>query len=273
MKIMVYDSMSALRARLERDQEPALMLMRGVVNDALRSDRITIWAWDTYGGNEARRAIFPGYKNRPPSPSPVMAALGMLKELLAFTPAFQISQPGFEGDDLVAAVVEQFRGKGHEIEISTRDGDLSALAHTPDVTCTAKVLHRIKNKPTVTIPPALVPLYKLTVGDKSDTIPGIHAFGPMAWDRCSLPHLSRFLDHMIEHRYPLMDSDETEALTIGLSKATTKWLGTQEGADQLCAMKRIIAPLPMTPEQFNKALTRGVDNPAAREAILRKFMI
>ena len=273
MEILVYDSMSALRARLEKSSEPALMLMRGVVNDALRSDRVTVWAWDTYGGNEARRAIFPGYKNRPPSPSPVTAALGMLKELLAFTPAFQISQPGFEGDDLVAATVNRFRGQGHKITIITKDGDLSQLATTHDVTCTAKVLHRITGQAPVEIPPALVPLYKLTVGDKSDTIPGLHAFGPMAWDKCDKPGLARFLDHMIEHRYPLMDSDETEALAIGLSKATIKWLSTQEGADQLCAMKRIIAPLLMTDVQFNKALTRGVDNPQAREAILSRFQL
>lgn len=273
MEILVYDSMSALRARLEKSSEPALMLMRGVVNDALRSDRVTVWAWDTYGGNEARRAIFPGYKNRPPSPNPVIAALGLLKELLVHTPAFQISQPGFEGDDLVAATVERFRGKGHKITILTKDGDLSQLATTHDVTCTAKVIHRIAGQPPAEIPPALVPLYKLTVGDKSDTIPGLHAFGPMAWDRCDKAGLTRFLDHMIEHRYPLMDSDETEALSIGLSKATIKWLGTQEGADQLCAMKRIIAPLPMTDEQFNTALTRGTDNPQAREAILSRFQL
>ncbi len=60
---------------------------------------------------------------------------------------------------------------------------------------------------------------------------------------------------------------------MGLSKTTIKWLQTQEGADQLCAMKRIIAPLPMTDEQFNTALTRGTDNPQAREAILSRFQL
>jgi hypothetical protein len=29
----------------------------------------------------------------------------------------------------------------------------------------------------------------------------------------------------------------------------------------------------MTPEQFNAALTQGVDNPEAREAIMQKYML
>lgn len=266
--ILVYDSMSALRARLEQSNEPALMLMRGLVNDAIRKDRITIWAWDSYGGNEERRKIFPAYKTRDPSPSPVLAALSLLKELLNYTPAFQIVHEGFEGDDLVAAVVERFRDKGHEIQIITRDGDLSALATTPDVTCTAKVVNYVDGTGHE-IPPYWVPLYKLVVGDKSDTIPGLPGCGPKTWTTLDLAGLQELLNRSS----PLLPVEEARARAIGLPTRCIKYLMTQEGVDELCAMRRIITPLPMTNEQFERALTRGTDNPQAREAMLSRFML
>lgn len=252
--------MSSLRARLENATEPALMMMRGIVNEAIRKDRITIWCWDSYGGNEARQAIYPGYKNRDHTPEPVLGAMSLLRELLNYTPAFQIRAPGFEGDDLVAAVVERYRGKGHQIQIISRDGDLSALATTPDVTCTAEVKG---------VSPALVPLYKLTVGDKSDTLPGIPGFGPKSWEQAD----KAALDQILDRRTPLTNEEEARCRAAGLPTRSIKFLQTQEGVDQLCAIKRVIQPLPMTDEQFNAALTRGTDHPQAREAILSRFSL
>lgn len=265
-QILIYDSMSALRARLENQNEPALMLLRGIVNDALRTDRITVWTWDSPDGSSLRKSIFPGYKNRPPTPNPVLGALSLLKELLTYTPAFQMTLPGYEADDLIAAFVTRYRG--HPMQIVSRDGDLAALG----VTCNAKVINRWQEgeeRKSEEVPADLIPLYKLTVGDKSDTIPGLDGFGPSAWAKADKVALGQIINAICDGA-PV---DEPRARAAGLGTRSIKWLQVQQNVDQLCAMRRIIAPQPLTDDQFQQALTRGADNPAAREAILSRLML
>lgn len=240
--------------RLENRHVSPIMMMRGILNDAARPDRMTIWAWDGRGGNDVRRGIFPGYKNRPPAPEGTHVALMFLKELLGHTSAWQAQLDGFEGDDMVAALVEHFRGVA-PIEIVSRDGDLTALCG-PDVTCKAPC----------PVPPTLVRLYKLTVGDSSDTIPGISGFGQKAWDGCN----KALLEDVLEAYLKGADVPEEQALQAGLAKRHINWLNGNR--DTLVAMKRIIEPLPLSRSQLETALVHGTDNPAAREAILGKFL-
>lgn len=254
-KIVVHDSNSSLRMRMENRHEPALMMMRGIINDAIMPGRLTIWCWDAPGGNDKRRAIFPGYKNRPPTPSQTYLKLDLLRELLTYTPAWQVRHDGFEGDDVVAAVVNHFRGKA-PIEIITRDGDLTALCGD-GVTCKAKA-------PTS---PDLIRLYKLTVGDKSDTIPGVPGYGDKAWEAADKDRLQRIVTKALEGH----ELQPDDAVGTGLKTSTFNWL--QNNRLELDAMRRIIDPIPLTPDQFNHALTRGVDNPAAREAVLKRYML
>lgn len=190
MKVVLYDSMSALRVRLEQKLEPAHLMIRGVLNDALAPGRLSIFVWDAKGGNDARRAIFPGYKNRPPAPNDTYAALRLLQELLQFTPAWQAWHDGFEGDDVIAALVNHFRGQA-TIEIVTRDGDLTALCG-PGVTCSAQAK----------CPAHLVPLYKLALGDKSDTIPGLKGFGDKAWEAADKVALGQLLNEICDTQRP-----------------------------------------------------------------------
>lgn len=268
--ILIYDSMSALRARLENQNEPALMLLRGVVNDALRTDRIAVWTWDSPDGSSLRKSIFPGYKNRPPTPNPVLGALSLLKELLAYTPAFQMILPGYEADDLIAAFVTRYHG--HPMEIVSRDGDLAALG----VPCNARVINRWQEgeeRKSEGVPADLIPLYKLTVGDKSDTIPGLDGFGPSAWAKADKVALWQIINAICDEGRPMLDSWETRSRAAGLGTRSIKWLKVQQNVDQLCAMRRVIAPQPLTDDQFQQALTRGADNPAAREAILSRLML
>lgn len=249
-KIVIHDAQSSLRARLEARSVPPMMVMRGIINDTLLPNRLTIWAWDGKGGNDTRRKIFPGYKNRPPSPNDMTAALGMLRELLRHTTAFQAKADGFEGDDMVAALVENFRGK-YPIEIITKDQDLTALCDA-SVTCSAKA-------PVI---PSLIRLYKLTVGDKSDTIPGIKGFGPKDWEKCS-PELLESV---------LLDPDfsDEQAALAGLRPPHVKWL--RENFPQVTAMRQIIHPITIPPDVLDASIIQGVDNPVAREALLAEFM-
>lgn len=230
------------------------MMVRGIINEASLAGRITIWAWDSKGGNDARRKIFPNYKNRPPQPGDKYAALLMIKELLKFTPAWQVELAGYEGDDIVAALANYFRGQA-PIRIITRDGDLTQLVGQ-GVTCTA----------TAPVPPHEIVLYKTCVGDPSDTIPGIKGFGKDSWAKADKTKLQWLINQIILHN-PWFDEEAAEA---GLSKGSLNWLRGNE--DQVRAMNQIVQPLPISNEQLQGAITRGTPNPAAIEACLQRFL-
>lgn len=257
-KIVIHDAMSSLRMRMEQRAEPPLMMMRGVINEAIMPGRLTIWAWDAKGGNDRRREFYPGYKNRPPAASKTYQNLDLLRQLLAQTPAWQARLDGFEGDDVIAALVEHFRDQA-PIEIITRDGDLTALcAGRGNVTCRAKA-------PTS---PDLIRLYKLTVGDKSDTITGIPGFGPKDWDKATD---KAALAKVVEAAEFRVDFTDEAAKAAGLRPPHIGFL--RNHPELLNGMRRCIEPLPMSPDEFNAALKVGVDNPTAREATMKRYML
>ena len=248
MKICLIDAMSVLRVRLENRER---QLVRGVINEACQPGRIAIWVWDGAGGNDTRRAIFAGYKTRGPTPSNIHTALNLLRELLTYTPAYSARLKGFEGDDVIAALANHFRGQ--DVEIHSRDGDLTALG-VPVIGATAKV------------PTHLVRLFKLCRGDPSDTIPGIKGFGQKTWDECDKVGLEKLIVRILARG----EWTDEEATLVGLSRASINWL--RINADQLGAMYRCIQPLPIQPEVLSAAVKQGTDDPAKREALMSRFM-
>jgi 5'-3' exonuclease len=260
MIIHIHDAMSSIRMRMESGREPPMMLLRGILNDAARKDRMTIWAWDGSGANDVRRQIYPGYKDRLPTNAQTYMRLQLVRQLLAHTNSWQARLNGFEGDDLVAALVDHFRPSGLPIEIITRDKDLSALCGG-GVTTKAMIPG---------IPPHQVRLYKMCVGDKSDTLPGISGFGPKTWDAIED---KAGLEKLLKRSTPFDEQDQNQALALGLPKCVVNLLSKQEAIDDMNRQRRVIEPMPMTPEQFNAALSQGVDNPEAREAIMEKYLL
>lgn len=256
-KIILQDSLSTLRVRLEQKREPAMMLVRGVINDALQPGRTVIWCWDGQGARRARQEIFPGYKQRPPTPNDIYKSLNFLRELLALTPAWQCQVEGYEADDMIAALVEKLAGDS-PIEIHTRDGDLAALCR-PGVTCTAPI----------DIPPELIPLYKICVGDSSDTIPGIKGFGKGTWANASKPLLRELIDRILA-KEPWNDKLAT---AIPLPPGVVNWLSEPENQQQLILMWRCIRPLPISDEKLNQGLKRGTYDPVKLEALMRKYLL
>jgi hypothetical protein len=239
--IVLVDSMSIFRMKLE-NREP--QILRGVLNSVTPT---TFFCWEGRGGNDARRALYPRYKTRPPSPNNMMVALKMIRELLSHTTAWQASCDGYEADDVIAALVGQFQGQPTRIE--TLDGDLAALG--------------VPTTRASKIPPKLVRLYKVFVGDASDTISGIKGFGKGAWEAADKVRLQSLLDAIMAGRGWDDPPD--------LGKASINWL--RENEDVVRAMKTIIDPLPMTDEQVENSLRQGVDNPEARNKILQEFML
>lgn len=253
MKIILHDSLSSLRLRLEQRSEPPLMMLRGVINEALMPDRLTIWCWDGKGANDPRRELLPGYKDRPITRPDIYHSLNMIRELLTTTGAWQACLPGYEADDLIAAFVQQF--DGNPIEIMTRDGDLTALCG-PTVTCRAPAK----------APADLIRLYKLTVGDPSDNIPGISGFGEGSWNRADKQTLAVLMTKVLR-KEPWTD----EFAETVMSRRATRWL--RENEDLVRRMKQVIDPRPLTLDQLNASLTKGVNDPVKREALMKRYLL
>ena len=109
-----------------------------------------------------------------------------------------------------------------------------------------------------------VPLYKLCVGDQSDNISGIPGFGQATWDRIrDWAGLYQIVN--------TTDWTDSMAHSVGLAARSIKWI--RENPEELAIMKQIIAPLPMTSDQLNKALVQGRDAPMERELILKEFLL
>lgn len=167
-RLKIVDGNNSFRRVLERD--PTGLTPRKIVQDLATSPVQEIWVWDGFNGNARRREIYSEYKrNRVKPGENIYAAMNFFKEVLCNTNAIQIEVPEYEGDDVIAHVVRNTPNIDH-IHIESTDVDMIALTG-PKVSCDAESK----------IPRNWIRLYKATVGDSSDNIPGIKGFGPGAW--------------------------------------------------------------------------------------------
>jgi hypothetical protein len=256
MKIIIYDALSALRVRMEN--EPGVMFLRGVVNDT-QLGGLRIWVWDGPRSSASRKAIYPAYKSSRVHTPGVDIQMGLVRELLEFTPAWQVHMPDVEGDDVVAALVEYFLRTQPDarIEIMGRDGDLVAnCALSPRVTSA----HQVKG-----VQPKHIRLRKLTVGKGSDDIPGVKGFGQGAWDKADKDQLQVLMDQVLAGQNP--DASHL------MSKASCNWLDDPANVHELRLMKRCIDPMPISDELLNQYLKQGTHDPAALEAKMKEYLL
>lgn len=269
MKVILVDANSIVRVKLETEKPQDFI--RGMLNISsvpTNSQFIKIWIWDGKGGNQRRRDLFPNYKNRPPKSPDIMRNMNFVRELIGLTASWQAQVPGYEGDDVIAALAEHFlKTTDLPVEIDTRDGDLVALRclDPKRVSCTFS--------PKVVIPPDLVRLYKTFVGDSSDTIPGLKGFGDGAWEKADKAALQNLLDHICKVDHEWGETEANRALAAGMSKTSANWLLERENRDQLAIMKRIIDPMPIDPKLLDEHITMGTNDQAAIMAKLKEYMM
>src|SRR5690606_17886268 len=221
-KIVLYDALSYLRVRLETEKPSDFI--RGIVNETQNPYGMRVWVWDGKGGNNARREIFPAYKTSREYKPGIITAMDFVRDLIGMTGAWQIRVPGFEGDDVIAALTVHFlKTTNLPIEILCRDGDLTALC--------ALDPQRVRCSHAIKIPFHQVRLYKVCVGDPSDDIPGIKGFGKGAWDKADKANLERFIYGLLDAQRPAAPLEEGLALSLGISKASFNWLCEQQNID------------------------------------------
>jgi len=254
----VFDANSWVRRFLEVDTSG--MPIRNLIWDANNSPDVHIFVWDGKGGNDRRRALFPNYTaGRKPAAENIFASMNLARDALKHSRALQICVPGYEGDDVIAALVGRWAGQT-EIKILSTDRDLYALCAVEGVT-----------HPTVTNPkcPAVeTRLYKATRGDPSDAIPGIKGFGEKAWEACD----KEAFQHWYENDWSNIShwTAENVAERFGIPKACASWL--RENEELARTFWAIVGFFPPTAEEIEAHTTVGKRDDAAVDALLGRFL-
>lgn len=167
-------------------------LVYGTINSMLMLQgqypaELVIVVWDSKGGSEFRKKLFPAYKgNRGPVDSEYTEDRDNLEQLLTAMGVCQIAQDGVECDDIIGYLAKEYFATDDVIIVSN-DKDFYQLIderikiwspHTNGLVPFESGKVGIKDgTKTIYIRPAQVTDYKALAGDKSDNIPGAVGFG------------------------------------------------------------------------------------------------
>lgn len=268
--IVINDSMAVLRARLERDL--ARFSLRSLVEEMNRSPHVQIWVWDGAGNKDKRRKIYPAYKERrkPADPS-IYQGMMLMKQVLKLAKGISIEVPGYEADDVIAALARKYAG-ACPVAINTRDYDLRALCSLhPTVTCTVDAK--------ADVPDSQIQLFKAWVGDPSDNIPGVKGFGKGAWEKADKEELAA-LSHFALCRKGRPDysmgGQWREYLAIKNRMATVDqkfvtWI--DQNTDLFCAMWNVIGFLPISDEELSRHMVVGHPDAGAVDKLLGEYFL
>jgi DNA polymerase I len=153
--------------RIEREQKPTHLC---VVYDA--------------PGENFRKEIYTAYKaHRPPMPPELADQLGMVRRVIEAFGLTQLEVPGFEADDIIAALTKVAIGAGLDVVICSSDKDLTQLC-TDDGR--VAVLDTMKNRrigpaevrEKFGVGPDRVGDVLALMGDSIDNVPGVAGIGP-----------------------------------------------------------------------------------------------
>lgn len=138
-------------------------------------------------GREARKSEYQEYKaNRKPMPDNLQVQIPYVREILYAFNIPIIEFEGYEADDVIGSLVNQFKNTGLDIVIITGDRDTLQLLDKNVVVKivstkfdrTMEDLYTIENiKEKYGVWANQVPDYKALVGDQSDNIPGVKGIG------------------------------------------------------------------------------------------------
>lgn len=156
-----------------------------------------IVVWDSPGGSQHRRDIYPAYKaNRAEKEKPealkyIGEQIEILQSILPYLNVKQLAIPGYEGDDLMELVSETLKEvEPHDeldVVVVTGDKDLLQLVGGPVTVYRPIASEQVddENFEHITGVPnrALFLLRKAVIGDKSDNIDGVRGVGEKTADK------------------------------------------------------------------------------------------
>jgi len=136
------------------------------------------------GSKSHRHVIYPAYKdNRKPMPEALIMQLPEIERLLNIFGITVIKIPGYEADDLIASVVNEFKWLC-QIKIISKDKDLTQLICdkvemlSPNGTGKFDVINTDSVVEKFGVMPENIAKWLALVGDSGDNIPGVKGIGP-----------------------------------------------------------------------------------------------
>ncbi|MCS6903339.1 MAG: DNA polymerase I, partial [Candidatus Bipolaricaulota bacterium] len=162
-------------------------------------------AFDSRGPTH-RHEKFSEYKaHRPAMDEALATQIPKIKELTEALRLKRFEQPGYEADDIIAALVSLAKASGLEILIVSGDKDLLQLVGDGvrvlkpgrDITRDLKILDAEGVREYLGVPPGQVRDFLALVGDSSDNVPGVPGIG----EKTAQKLLSEFgsLDALLEN--------------------------------------------------------------------------
>lgn len=219
-----------------------------------------ILVWDGRGSLSARRKIYPEYKVHRSAPNESLFEFqNEFKQLAQLSKATSIEVVGYEGDDVIASIVNHWKKNGAtKIFIESNDADFAQLG------CE---MARKEFK----IPTRWVSLYKAVVGDPSDNIKGIAGFGGGAWDKLTDDQrktLEIYVKNIEGHDQAIGQLNISEFL----KPKPLKWLDEKANRDLLKAYYQIVQFLPIEYSSLEASTTPGLNRPDLAEGVLKSYM-
>ncbi len=267
MPLRIYDGNWVVRKAYEVD--PTGFAMRTLFENAFHGIDPQIWVFDGKNAKQARRTVYPGYKaKRKPGSDEFYKTMDVFKGLIAMTNKIKIEVTGYEGDDVIAALVRQ--APGVEMILHANDGDYHVLCNDK-VTMTHPALPEVPNEE--------VQLYKSLVGDTSDDIPGLARFGEGGGPRGGGYHdltpeqKATWVAWFKANLYDAVKMEPTHLPSkeeLGLSPSLHKTF--ENSWKELTAFWLIVGFVPMSNELLTANMVVGKPDWAGANTILRGIM-
>lgn len=256
--LTIYDGLNEIRRQLEAGSGSLGQLYHRFAK--AHNEHPVIWVWEGKGGNERRRAKYPEYKLKRQKPKEDMfRAIGVFQSLLEnCSNTYQISVPGYEGDDVIYSLAECYR-HSTEVFIFSTDKDLRQF-FGPNVNGTPTELKGYQKEP---IPDEYVRLYKTLVGDPSDNIKGVPKFGDKAFYDADI---DRILDRFQQGQYHLEEYDNVKPEFV-------YWSQIPENQALIKTYWEIVGFYHVPLDVLNSCMKQGIYNPAGAQQILNRFMM
>jgi DNA polymerase-1 len=181
-----------------------------------------------HGRETFRSEIWPAYKtNRKPTPPEYTALVPLLKQCFAERGITPLSLPGFEADDIIGTICQQY--DTYLRVILTRDKDFMqlvrdnrvCLCHDGNFVYEAQVLAKFG------VPPEMVTDVLGLMGDHTDNIPGVAGIGEKTASKLiaefgHLEDLYADLPHVKPDRIRMLLKTGKEAAFLSRQLATIK---------------------------------------------------
>lgn len=219
---------------------------------------LVIVVWDGFHARKIRRDIFPDYKAKRVAPVDGFHDLqNMFKKVLELSNCIQVEVPGYEGDDVIAAIALKYQ-KHAKLFLETNDLDMAQLGLPMG-------RDKFPDKP------QFIVLYKTMVGDPSDCIPGAKLFGEKAWQALTDEN-KQTLDHILTSGWGLHEEEVRALVEPFYPKRGLDWFVSKENRQLLQKFYRIVNFMPVEWATIEANMKAGANRPDLAEEIFKQYM-